>query len=220
MGSSMLLYGIIGVCGLVSLLFLIGALRRLRRRRLVAGSVHALLGLCFLLAATAAWLLGFSLLTYERLTYEQPAAELMLSRLGDRYYRATLTYPSNVTQSFELRGDEWQIDARVLKWRGLANIAGFDTVYRLERIAGRYRDIDSERSAPRTVYALNEPARIDAWELARRYRKFVPWVDALSGSAAFLPMADGALYQVSVSQSGLVARPLNQAGREAVAGWR
>ncbi|MHB8665896.1 MAG: hypothetical protein ACYC7B_00050 [Burkholderiales bacterium] len=220
MGSGMLLYGIIGVCGLVSLLFLIGALRRLRQRRLVAGSVHALLGLCFLLAATAAWLLGFSLLTYARLTHAQPAAELMLSRLGDRYYRATLTYPSNVTQSFELRGDEWQIDARVLKWRGLANIAGFDTVYRLERIAGRYRDIDSERSAPRTVYALSEPARIDVWELARRYRKFVPWVDALFGSAAFLPMADGALYQVSVSQSGLVARPLNQAGREAVAGWR
>jgi len=220
MGSGMFLYGIIGVCGLVSLLFLIGALRRLRQRRLVAGSVHALLGLCFLLAATAAWLLGFSLLTYARLTHERPAAELMLSRLGDRYYRATLTYPSNVTQSFELRGDERQIDARVLKWRGLANIDGFDTVYRLERIAGRYRDIDSERSAPRTVYALSEPAPIDVWELARRYRKFVPWVDALFGSAAFLPMADGALYQVSVSQSGLVARPLNQAGREAVAGWR
>jgi hypothetical protein len=220
MGSSMLLYGIIGVCGLVGLLFLKRAVRRLRQRRLIAGSVHTLLGLCFLLAAMAAWLLGFSLLTYERLTYEQPAAEIMLSRLGDRYYRATLTYPSNLTQSFELRGDEWQIDARVLKWRGLANIAGFDTVYRLERIGGRYRDIKSERGAPRTVHVLNEPARIDAWELARRYREYVPWVNALSGSATFLPMADGALYQVSVSQSGLIARPLNQAGREAVAGWR
>jgi hypothetical protein len=144
----------------------------------------------------------------------------MLSRLGERHYRATLTYPSKLTQSFVLRGDEWQVDARVLKWRGLANIAGFDTVYRLERIGGRYRDIDSERGAPRTVHVLNEPARIDAWELARRYREYVPWVDALSGSATFLPMADGALYQVSVSQSGLVARPLNQAGREAVTGWR
>ncbi len=220
MGPGMILYGIIGVCGLVSLLFLIGAMRRLRRRRVIAGGVHALLGLCFLLAATAAWLLGFSLLTYARLTYEQPAAEIMLSRLGDRYYRATLTYPSNRTQRFDLRGDEWQIDARVLKWRGLANIAGFDAVYRLERIGGRYRDIASERGAPRTVYALNEPARIDAWELARRYGKYLPWVDALFGSSTFLPMADSALYQVSVSQSGLLARPLNEAGRDAVAGWR
>jgi hypothetical protein len=216
----MLLNAIIGVCGLMGLLFLIHAVRRLRQWRLIAGSVHTLLGLSFVLAATAAWLLGFSLLTYERLTYEQLAAEVMLARLGDRHYRATVTYPSNLKQSFELRGDEWQVDARVLRWRGLANIAGFDTVYRLERIGGRYRDVESERRAPRTVHVLNEPARIDAWELARRYREYVPWVDALAGSATFLPMADGALYQVSVSQSGLVARPLNQAGREAVAGWR
>ncbi len=216
----MLLYGIIGVCGLIGLLFLIRAVRGFRQWRLIDGGVHTLLGLCFLLAAAAAWLLGFSLLTYERLTREQPAAEIMLSRLGERYYRATLTYPSTPTHSFELRGDEWQIDARVLKWRGLASIAGFDTVYRLERIGGRYRDIDSERRAARTVHVLNEPTRFDAWELARRYREYVPWVDALSGSATFLPMADGALYRVSVSQSGLVARPLNQAGREAIAGWR
>ncbi len=216
----MLLNGIIVVCGLVGLLFLIRAVRRLRQWRLIAGGVHTLLGLCFLLAGTAAWLLGFSLLTYQRLTHEQPAAEILLSRLGERHYRATVTYPSKLTQTFELRGDEWQVDARVLKWRGVATIAGFDTVYRLERIAGRYGDIGSERSAARTVHVLNEPARIDAWEMARRYRDYVPWVDALAGSATFLPMADGALYQVNVSQSGLVARPLNQAGREAVAGWR
>lgn len=216
----MLLYAIIVVCGLVGLLYLILAVRRLRRWRLISGSVHALLGLCFLLAATTAWLLGISLLTYERLTHEQLAAEIMLARLGERHYRATLTGPSRGIQSFELRGDEWQIDARVLKWRGLVNITGFDTIYRLERIGGRYRDVASERGAPRTVHALNEPARIDVWELAHRYRTYVPWVDALYGSATFLPMADGALYQVSVSQSGLIARPRNQAGRDAVAGWR
>jgi hypothetical protein len=44
-------------------------------------------------------------------------------------------------------------------------------------------------------------------------------MDALYGSATFLPMADGALYEIKVSQSGLVARPLNQAARDAVAGW-
>jgi len=216
----MLLYAIIAACGLAGLLFFGFSVRRLRQWRLVAGGFHGLAGACFLLAATTAGLLGFSLLTYERLTHEQLAAEVMLSRLGERRYLATLTYPSRRTQSFELRGDEWQVDAKVLKWRGLANIAGFDTVYRIERISGRYGDIDSERGAQRTVHVLNEPARIDAWELARRYRTYVPWVDALAGSATFLPMADGALYQVSVSQSGLIARPLNQAGRDAVAGWK
>ncbi len=216
----MLLYAVIAVCGLAGLLFLIFAARRWRQRRLLGGSFHALVGVCFLLAAVAAGMLGFSLLTYERLTHEQPAAEILLSRMGEQRYLATLTYPSHLKRTYELRGDEWQIDAKVIKWSGLANIAGFDTIYRIDRISGRYGDIDSERGARRTVYALNEPARIDAWELARRYRAYLPWVVALAGSATYLPMADGALYQVSVSQSGLIARPLNQAGRAAVSGWR
>jgi len=216
----MLLNAIIAVCGLFGLLFVAFAIRSVRERRFIACGVRSLFALCFVLAAVATWLLGFSLLTFERLTHEQLAAEIMLSKLGERHYKATLTYPSDKTQSVELRGDEWQIDARMLKWRGMANIAGFDTVYRLERIAGRYSDIEAERSFIRTVHVLNEPARIDAWELVRRYKDYVPWVDALFGSATFVPMADGALYAVSVSQSGLIARPANQAARNAVAGWR
>jgi hypothetical protein len=66
---------------------------------------------------------------------------------------------------------------------------------------------------------LNPPERVDLWTLAHDYRSWVPWVDALYGSATYLPMADGALYQVNVSQSGLIARPLNQAAREAVGSW-
>ena len=216
----MLLNAIVVACALIGLLFLIAALRRMRQRHFVACGVHTLCGLCFVLAAAASGLFGFSLLTYERLTHEQPAAEVMLSKLGERHYRATLTYPSSKTQSLELRGDEWQIDARLLKWRGIANIAGFDTVYRLERIAGRYSDIEAERNLIRTVHVLHEPTRIDAWELLRRYKEYVPWADALFGSATYLPMAEGALYQVNVSQSGLVTRPLNQAARDAVVNWR
>jgi len=215
-----MLYAFVAVCALAGLLFLIFAGRSLRRWRLIACSVHGLVGGCFLLAAVAAWLLGVSLLTYDRLTSEQLAAEITLARLGERHYRATVTYPSHRIEKFELRGDEWQVDARVLKWRGLANIAGFDSIYRLERLSGRYGDINKERTAERTVHSLNAPTQIDAWELARRYGEYLPWIDTLFGSATFLPMADGALFEVRVSQSGLISRPLNQAARDAIAGWK
>jgi hypothetical protein len=101
----------------------------------------------------------------------------------------------------------------------LANVLGFDTAYRLDRISGRYASIDDERSLPRTVYSLTQPERVDLWELAHRYRSWVPWIDALYGSATYLPMADGARYSISVSQSGLVARPVNQAAVVAVGDW-
>ena len=54
----------------------------------------------------------------------------------------------------------------------------------------------------------------------RHNEDYVPWTDALIGSAAFVPIADGALDTVSESQSGLIARPANQAARDAAAGWR
>ncbi len=120
---------------------------------------------------------------------------------------------------FRLRGDEWQVDARVLKWHAFANLVGFDAAYRLERISGRYAHIEDERSQPRTVYDLHAAGRIDPWELVHRYRSWIPWMDALYGSATFLPMADGALYEIKVSQSGLIARPLNQAARDSVGSW-
>ena len=210
---------LIVVCALLGLLFFIAAVRRLRRRRVMGGMAHGAAAVIFSLAAACAVLIGSNLRSYQRLSYEQPAGELQLSRVGDRQFDAVLSYPDGERASFAVRGDEWQIDARVLKWHAFANLVGFDAAYRLERISGRYSHVEDERTQPRTVYELHPPGRIDPWELIHRYRSWVPWMDALYGSATFLPMADGALYEIKVSQSGLVARPLNQAAREAVGSW-
>ena len=42
----------------------------------------------------------------------------------------------------------------------------------------------------------------------------------LYGSAAYVPMSEGAQYNVSVSATGLVVRPANDAARRAVGGWK
>jgi hypothetical protein len=210
---------LIVVCALLGLLFLFTAVRRLQRRRIGRGMMHGATALVLFLLAACAALVASNLRAYQRLSYEQPAGEVQFSRAADRRFEAILSYPNGDRADFDLAGDEWQIDARVLKWRAFANIIGFDSAYRLERISGRYARVEDERSLPRTVYELNKPGRIDPWELVHRYRTWLPWIDALYGSATFLPMADGALYEMKVSQSGLVARPLNQAARDAVANW-
>jgi hypothetical protein len=210
---------LIVVFSLAGVLLLFAAVRRLRRRRLVGGALNGAAALVLIVLSVSAALIAVNLRTYQRLTFEAPAGELQLTRTGDREFNAVLSYPSGERRYFALRGDEWQIDARVLKWRALANMMGFDTAYRLERISGRYTRIEDERDQPRTVYSLHAPQRIDPWELVHRYHSWIPWVDALYGSATFLPMADGALYDIHVSQSGLIARPLNQAARDAVGSW-
>jgi len=216
----MTITALIVVLALAGVLLLFAAVRRIRRRKVFRGLLNGATALVLILLSLGAALIAGDLRTYQRLTYEQPVGELQLNRTGERQFNAVLTYPGGEHADFALRGDEWQIDARVLKWRALANIVGFDSVYRLERIGGRYARIEDERDQPRTVYSLNPPQRIDPWDLVHRYHSWIPWLDALYGSAAFLPMADGALYEVKMLQSGLIARPLNQAATDAVAGWR
>jgi hypothetical protein len=210
---------LIVVFALAGLLFLVAAVRRLRRRRLLGGVLNGATALVLMLLSACAVLIAANMRTYQRLSFEQPAGELQLTRTGDREFNAVLTYPNGEHANFALRGDEWQVDARLLKWHAFANMIGFDTAYRLERIGGRFSRVEDERSQARTVYSLNAPQRIDPWELLHHYRSWLPWVDALYGSATFLPMADGALYEIKVSQSGLLARPLNQAARDAVGSW-
>lgn len=216
----MFLTSVVIVCALFALLFFAFAMERWRRGRVMAGTGHFLFSVILALGAACIGLLGGTLLTYERLTHEQPAMEVALKRVGDRHFQARVTYPTAQAQDFELLGDEWQVDARLLKWKGLAMLLGFDTVFRLERISGRYTDIKQEQTAPRTVHALAPPDTVDVWSIARRGKNWVPFIDALYGNATYVPMADGAVYQVVVSPAGVMARPLNQPARQAVGGWK
>lgn len=207
----------IGVLGL--LLWGLAA-ARLRKRRLLSAGGHGFTGGVLLLIAAAVGALALNLQTYQRLTHEQPIAKLLFERVAPKRFRAILSYPNVEHQTFVVEGDEWQLDARILKWKGLATLAGLDTQYRLERLSGRFRDLDRARMGPYTVYPLYEQAGLDVWGLAQRHERWLPWVDATYGAATYLPMSDRAAYRVHVTSSGLIARPINKRARATVARWR
>lgn len=217
---SVLVAGIAVIGFALSLPFFLASGRRLRRVQLVRGSLLFLVGGVLVLTMVAAGLVAVNLVTYARLTHEQEAARVTTRRLGEREFAVSVQTPARAPRHYNLRGDEWQIDARVLKWRAMGTVLGFDTVYRLERLSGRYGDVQSERGAPRTAYDLAEDAGVDFWTLARRYHRYLPLADALYGSAAYVPLAEDAEYVVTVSASGLVVRPANEAARKAVGGWK
>src|SRR5256714_5912005 len=156
----MIVAAIVTLCALVGLIFLVQARRRFRRRRFGSFTLHGLSSLVFFLAAACAALLGFDLLSYERLTREQPAMEAQFTRVAQQQFDVALTYPSGVTERYALHGDDWQIDARVLKWHGAAGVLGFDTAYRLGRTGGRHAPIDPGRGAGPAVYRLLPPQQV------------------------------------------------------------
>jgi hypothetical protein len=92
--------------------------------------------------------------------------------------------------------------------------------YRLDRISGRYVSLEEEKSFPRTVHALfyNDSA-FDVWVFLKESGKFVSVIKSDYGSATYLPMKDGALYAVKLTQSGLAASPLNDRAKMAVENW-
>jgi hypothetical protein len=202
------------------ILFFFGV-RSLRRHRLIAGSLRGLTGLLLLEAAGLTMLVLLNLHTYSRLTYEAPVAEVHFQKRSNQHFWAYVTLGGAEAMIFDIRGDEWQLDARVLKWKGTALLLGSDTLYRLDRLNGRYRDVAQERTQPRSVYSLaGGGVGLDIWTLMQRYSRWVPWVDAVYGNAAYIPMADGARFVVSIGASGLVARPGNSDAEKAVRNWR
>jgi len=213
-------YVLIVVLLVFGLLLLIGGIRRVWRRAPIRGSLQGMTGLLLLALAALVVAIAMNLYSYQILVQEQPVAKLRFESLGPQYFRVYLLPTAGDSQVFELRGDQWQIDARVLKWTGWANLLGMKTTYRLERLSGRYRDVQQERAGIRTVFPLNNDKGIDLWAAVRKSERKLPWLDAVYGSAAYMPMVDRAQYQVSISNSGLVVRADNAVAQQAVDAWQ
>jgi len=138
------------------------------------------------------------------------AATIKTEPVGPHRFRATVTLPDSSLHMFDLAGDAVYVDAHVLKWRPLGTLLGLETVYELDRIAGRYQALGDEQTLERTVYSLAQKKPFDAFDLARRYWVLRPFVDAEYGSATFVSSAGTparpATYEVRVSTTGLLVR--------------
>jgi hypothetical protein len=209
-------------CLLFALIFGAGLRRSLRQRRWFGALLRFGLALVFLVIGAGLGLLGAALFHYLELGGESHVATISLRQVEPQRYSARLETADGWHRSFDLRGDEWQLDARLVRWELPALLAGAPNLYRLERLSGRYGDIKQEREAQRSVHDLAADAFPDLWTLKRQFPQWLPFVDAEFGSAAYLPMLDGARYEVTLgNDGGLVARPADAKTRALLeaAGW-
>jgi len=205
---------------LIALFFVFTTTRHIRRRRPVRATGSLAGGLVAATLGGASILLAFSYYGYGRLVDEQLVSKIEFSRSAPGEYVARLMVAGKPDRLLQLRGDEWQMDARVVIWKPPVTLLGLDPIYQLDRLSGRYSDIDDEKLEQRTVYALNEELTLDVWRVAHRFPRLLPGVDAYYGTATYVPMADGARFEVTLSRDALIARPVNDAARNAVGNWR
>jgi hypothetical protein len=213
------LLAITTICTLIAVFFIFGMFRHLRRGRMVRAGGSFAGGVATASVGGAGMILLGSIYSYGQLTAEQTVGLIEFRENAPGEYAARLMIEGESDRLLTLNGDEWQIDARVVSWKPPVSMLGLEPIYQLERLSGRYSDVQREVSEPRTVHALAEVGALDIWNIARRFPILMPGVDAYYGTATYVPMADGARFEVNLSRDALIARPMNDAARKAVGEW-
>lgn len=200
--------------GLIGLLLLIAALVALKRRRPLRFVLRTLLGLLLLSLGALAGVIGIGMHGYRALTREEVAARVVVQPLGPQRFSATFHIPDRPESIYyELAGDAIYVDAHILKWKPIVNVLGLHTAYELDRVAGRFDDVEQERSSARTVHTLTPDRRVDLFGLRTRYAFLAPVLDAEYGSGTFVRVTTPAELEIRVSTTGLLIRPADAQAR-------
>lgn len=203
--SQILVYVAIGL-GVASVAFLSGAVLAFRRRRWIGTLGSAGTGALFLSLAALAATLGASTQGYRALTLEEVAATVTTVPTGPGTFQAYVEFPEGRDTTFHVTGDQVLVDAHILKWHPVANILGVHTLYELDRLTGRYVEIEDERQRTRTVHSLKAAKPVDLFDLAREYSLLAWLVDAEYGSATYVEVDRPSRFEVRVSTTGLLIR--------------
>ncbi len=193
-----------------------------RRTRGMGRFLRGVFGLLFFLLALALGGLAMLLHNYLHIADDIAIARVSIKQLGPQDFQMVFVPRAGATRTLDLHGDQWEVDARVIRWDLPAQLAGFPPLYQIERIGGRYRDIAQEHASPRSVVAVNDPAWFDIWTFKHRFPRWLPFVDADYGSGAYLPMVDGGQFDLFLNtRGGLLAKPADEATKAklAASGW-
>lgn len=194
------------VLGALGALLILAAIVALVRLRPLGFAVRTLAGLLLLSLGSVAGMIALGMQGYRALTREDVAARLTVQPTSPQRFIVSMHLADGRDAIFDVAGDEVYVDARVLKWKPAASLLGLHTAYELDRVAGRYRDIAQERSAPRTVHSLGQERPVNLFRMRERYPFLASAFDAEYGSASFVPVTRPAELELRVSSTGLLIR--------------
>jgi hypothetical protein len=190
--------------------FLLAGVVALKRRRLLGFASGVTVALLLLTLAALMGTITVATQGYRALTREELAATVEVRPTGAQRFTATFTFPDGRRETFALAGDQIYVDAHILKWKPIANILGLHTAYELDRVGGRYVELESERDSARTLHSLSADKPFDMFSLRRRWSVFAPLLDTEYGSGTFLMADRAATLEVLVSTTGLLIRTIPQ----------
>lgn len=211
--------GLAWATALLAVLAVLVAARILFNSHWFLGWLRGTCGLAFLALAGLVGLVAYDLYSYAPLPQDKPLVTLSFQADGPRYRVSLLE--GGRERSVTLEGDLWQLDARLLQWKGLAALIGLQPGYRLEKLSGRFLAIEQQSLAQHAQVELAQsPYGVDLWRWLRLGQHDLFLFDPQARRVTYLPIADEAVYAVSLTPTGLLAQPMNQAAKQALQDWQ
>lgn len=188
---------------LATLLFAVLAFKLLLKRGWFLKWLKGTSGFLLVFLSVASSYMCFGLLSYDKTVDSPILATLVFTQAGHQEFEVELASASGAREKFEVLGDQWQLDVRLLN----SNVTT-DSAYMLHKLAGRYLSLEEEKNRLRSEHDLALQKSVDIWS----------WLTLLSVndvlqtnilSAAFMPMSDGAIYQVVMDKKELKVIAVN-----------
>ena len=173
-----------------------GPIRRLRRLLEAAGL--ALLGtlLVAILAVTHA---------FHAFAGQTPVAAVTAVRRAPEQFELTYDTTDGRREQFIIHGDQWAISGGIVKWHPWLTAAGLKSYHKPMRLSGQFSRIERQRAQPPTVYAL-EPDTDRVWEALYWASPYLPFVEAVYGSSAYVYAEPRAIQYIYVTPSGYIIK--------------
>lgn len=214
------------VAGVLGLILLFAGFAKMAGLKPFAGVARLAFGSGFLGLAGAVIMVGLNFQTYQRLTKERIVATISFDAVegsSDTFQtkiefrdrgRDPWVWTEANGQLPVFIGRQWLMGARVLKIKPMANILGYDSLYRIEFMAS----MDTSKFSTSEVskadfYAKKFVTEEPGWDIATWAKQnggrlgIAVAEDAQYGSATYHMMGDGYTYDVLMTQTGLIARP-------------
>lgn len=210
--------GLAWVVAFVALLALLVAARILFDRHWFLGWLRGMTGIVFIALAVLVGLVAWDLRSYDPLPQERPLATLSFKQLSPQRFEVTLLEGGR-ERHVELAGDLWQLDARVLEWKGLARLIGLVPGYRLQDLSGRFLAVEQQAQG-RKVPLAGDVFGVDLWHWLRDGQHDLLTFAPKAGRVNYLPTADQAVFAVRYGPGGLTAEPMNAMATQALKDWQ
>jgi hypothetical protein len=144
---------------------------------------------------------------YQVFNQELPVGRLEFQLTDELEYLAMLTEGSSCNQTqYRILGDQFQLDAGFVKWKGPAVLLGFKPRYRLDRLSGRYRETVQQNSMPTLAHDLAPDLLFDFFDDNNSDSENHWLIDTTYGSSVYHDIDPLLTYTILATEDGLILR--------------